>query len=168
MLFTKDWYAHARRSRFRPRCVRHASRSGGHEGSGPQFVEQRLFDNFVGQQNGSTRTVLNNQRMVRGRCRSIKMVCHRHYNRRCTDIIIVPDLRLRRRALTTSKRPISMSSDLWRSSFCRFIAGPSILLSRRAVDDASRGAEKLSSTICSFSAADHRRRRPVSSTTATG
>src|SRR5882757_8469536 len=33
---------------------------------------------------------------------------------------------------------------------------------RRAVADASRGAEKLSSTIRSFSAADHRRRRPVS------
>src|SRR4051812_26340437 len=33
---------------------------------------------------------------------------------------------------------------------------------RRAVADASRGAEILSSTIRSFSAADHRRRRPVS------
>src|SRR3954447_17730842 len=33
---------------------------------------------------------------------------------------------------------------------------------RRAVANASRGAEKLSSTIPSFSAADHRRRRPVS------
>src|SRR5271167_910283 len=33
---------------------------------------------------------------------------------------------------------------------------------RRAVADASRGTEKLSSTIRSFSAADHRRRRPVS------
>src|SRR3954465_5009555 len=33
---------------------------------------------------------------------------------------------------------------------------------RRAVADASRGPEKLSSTIRSFSAADHRRRRPVS------
>ena len=33
---------------------------------------------------------------------------------------------------------------------------------RRAVADASRGAEKLSSTIRSFSAADQRRRRPVS------
>src|SRR6478735_3419809 len=33
---------------------------------------------------------------------------------------------------------------------------------RRAVADASRGAEKLSSTIRSFFAADHRRRRPVS------
>ena len=33
---------------------------------------------------------------------------------------------------------------------------------RRAVADDSRGAEKLSSTIRSFSAADHRRRRPVS------
>jgi hypothetical protein len=33
---------------------------------------------------------------------------------------------------------------------------------RRAVADASRRAEKLSSTIRSFSAADHRRRRPVS------
>ena len=32
----------------------------------------------------------------------------------------------------------------------------------RAVADASRGPEKLSSTIRSFSAADHRRRRPVS------
>ena len=33
---------------------------------------------------------------------------------------------------------------------------------RRAIADASRGAGKLSSTIRSFSAADHRRRRPVS------
>src|SRR3954470_20778503 len=33
---------------------------------------------------------------------------------------------------------------------------------RRAVADASRGPEKLSSAIRSFSAADHRRRRPVS------
>ena len=33
---------------------------------------------------------------------------------------------------------------------------------RRAVADASRGPEKLSSTIRSFSASDHRRRRPVS------
>src|SRR3954469_3339845 len=33
---------------------------------------------------------------------------------------------------------------------------------RRAVADASPGPEKLSSTIRSFSAADHRRRRPVS------
>jgi hypothetical protein len=35
---------------------------------------------------------------------------------------------------------------------------------RRAVDDASRGPEKLSSTIRNFSATVQRRRRPVSTT----
>src|SRR3954469_10140819 len=93
---------------------------------GPQCVKQRLFNNLVREQKRSTRTVfssqLNSSRKVPVNKNGFAIDAITGDVR---DIIIVADPPYpTARALTTSRSTgSSMSSDLWRSSFCRFIAG---------------------------------------------